>query len=148
MQNRDNPHIWVVVADRAVAKIFKVSKFPKVTEIFHMEHPESKMLNQDLVSSKQGCAFQSVGDSRSTYQARFQPKQLEAAKFAIDVADHLALAQRNGEFNRLYIFAEPTFLGLLRKHFNAETRKTIVAEIPKELIPSDISSIERHLEEI
>jgi protein required for attachment to host cells len=146
--NNNNPHIWVVVADRAQAKIFKVVKFPKLEEIHHMEHPESKLHNQDLISSKPGRAFQSGGVTRHAYQPETQPRQLEAMKFATDISKFLVEAHRKGDFNRLYVLAEPHFLGILRKHLNGEVRKTIVAEIPRELIPSHISDIEKHIENI
>jgi protein required for attachment to host cells len=139
---------WVLVADNSKAKVFRLLKFPKLEEISFFEHPESRLHNQDLISSKPGRGFQSVGNSRSAYQQETEPRQVEMIKFAAEVAHFLYTASNNGEFEKLYIFAEPSFLGLLRQHINPQVQKHIVAEIPKELTSSPIEQIEHHLAEL
>lgn len=145
MSNQHHPVTWILVANRSQAKIYRLVKFPQIEEISDLAHPEGRLHNQDLISSKPGRAFQSMGTGRSSYQAKSEPTQLEAAKFAAHVADHLASAGRKGDFHRLYVFAEPTFLGLLRDHINPEVQKTIVAESPKDFSSSDKAAIEHHL---
>jgi len=148
MQNKGLPQTWVIVADKCLAKIFRIVKFPKIEEILIFEHPESRLLNQDLTSERPGRNFQSVGGARSAYQPETEPTQVEAIKFASIVAKSLTSAHQKGEFGRLYIFAEPNFLGLLRQHIDSETKKSIVSEIAKVLTNSDIATIEHHLSEI
>lgn len=145
---KDHPLTWVLVADKCQAKIFRIVKFPKLEEISRMEHPESRLQNHDLVSSKPGSNFQSIGKARSSYQQETEPKIVEAAKFATEIAHILYTASLNGEFNQLYIIAEPSFLGLLRKHINQNIQKTIVAELAKELTSSGIEIIEHHLADL
>ena len=145
---KDHPLTWVLVADKRKAKIFRIVKFPKLEEISYMEHPESRLHNQDLISSKPGRSFQSVGKSRSAYQPETEPKHLEAAKFATEIAHALYKASLEGEFNQLYIIAEPSFLGLLRSHLNPNVQKYIIAEMAKELTSSDVEAIEHHLVEL
>lgn len=145
---KDHPLTWVLVADKCKAKIFRVAKFPKLEEISHLEHPASGLLNQDLVSSKPGRGFQSVGNSRSAYQAETEPKQVEAIKFAAEIGHVLHKASINGEFNELYLIAEPSFLGLLRQHINPQTQKLVVAEIGKQLTGSTKEAIQQHLAEL
>ncbi|CCB87067.1 MULTISPECIES: host attachment protein [Parachlamydia] len=139
---------WVVVADKCQAKIFRLVKFPKIKEIDYLEHPESGARNQDLISTKPGRNFQSGGVTRHAYQQETDPKQLEAMKFATEVAKYLSLAKQKEEFSRLYIFAEPSFLGLLRQHLTPEIQKTIVSESTKCLTSCDTESIEKHLLEV
>lgn len=146
MSNKN--HTWIVVANKCQAKIFRLVKFPKIEEITFLEHPESRLHNQDLVSSKPGRNFQSGGTTRHAYQPEVEPKQQEAIKFAIKVAHHLETAFQKGEFNRLYILAEPGFLGLLRQHLHSEVQKIIVAEVPKDLTTSEPTLIEHQLSEI
>lgn len=138
----------VVVADSCHARIYRLVKFPKIEEIFHFEHPESRLRNQDLVSAKPGRSFQRSGSVQYSYQPETEPKQLEALKFARQLADFLSSAEKKGEFNRLYVIAEPSFLGLLRQHISHEVQKTIVAEVAKELTSCDVAAIESHLSEI
>lgn len=140
--------IWVVVADKCQAKIFRVAKFPKLEEITHLDHPEGRLHNQELVSSKPGREFQRFGTARSAYQQATEPTQQEAIKFAIEISNLLYTASNNGEFQRLYLIANPTFLGLLRQHIHPEIKKHIIAEIPKDLISSNTEAIERHLSEL
>lgn len=145
---KDHPLTWVVVADNCQAKIFRLLKFPKLEEMTHLKHPESRLHNQDIISSKPGRGFQSVGNSRSAYQQETEPKQVEAIKFASEIAHFLYTASNKGEFNQLYIIAEPSFLGLLRQHINPHIQKIIIAEVPKELTSCSKESIEHLLSEL
>ncbi len=139
---------WVVVADNCQAKIYRLVKFPKIEEISHLEHPESRLHNQDLVSSKPGRGFQSRGSGRYSYQSEVEPKELEAIKFATDVAHFLEQAEKKGDFHRLYILAEPSFLGVLRQHLSQQIKKTIVGELAIELVTCDVAAIEKHLAQL
>jgi len=138
----------VVVADNCQAKIYRLIKFPKVEEIFHLEHPESRLRNQDLVSSKPGRSFQRAGSVRYSYEPETTPKRREALKFVRQLIDFLSLAHQKGEFNRLYIIAAPSFLGLIRHHIGHEIQKTVVAEVAKELTSCNAAAVERLLSEI
>ena len=145
---KNHSHTWVIVADNCKAKIYKVLKFPKLEEIANIEHPEGRLLNQELVSSKPGRGFQSIGNSRSAYQSATEPRQVEAIRFASEIARHLYTAVNEGKFNQLYVIAEPSFLGLLRQHLSPNIQKVIIAEIPKELTSQSKESIEHHIEEL
>jgi protein required for attachment to host cells len=136
---------WVLVADSSQARIYRIVKFPHIEEIAYLEHQESRLHNQDLVSAKPGRNFQRGGTTRHAYEPETDPKQAEAVKFAIHLSNHLNLAETQREFSRLYVFAESSFLGLLRQHIHAETKKTIVSEVPKELIPCNKEAIEQQL---
>lgn len=150
MQNTPHPHpfTWVVVADKCKARIYRLVKFPKIEEIFFLEHPESRLRNQDLVTTKQGSSLQRGGTTRYGYQQKTEPRQLEAEKFATFLTNYLTTAERKGEFNRLYLLAEPSFLGLLRKHMSPEIQKTIVAQLAKDVTSSDLATIENLLLEL
>jgi protein required for attachment to host cells len=147
MQNREHLHTWVVVADSALAKLFRVVKFPKLQEITILQHPESRLHNQDLISSRPGRGNHKGGTTYS-YASEVSPKQHEAAKFAIYLADYLSKAEKNGEFNRLYLLANPTFLGLVRQHLTSDVQKAIIAELPIELTAAETSVIEGHIKAI
>ncbi|MEI8125659.1 MAG: host attachment protein [Parachlamydiaceae bacterium] len=148
MHNANHAHTWVVVANNCEATIYRLVKFPKIEEISHLEHPESKLHNQDLVSSRPGKGSQRGGNISYSYESETGPKHLEAVKFATYLGDYLSSAEQKKEFNRLYLFAETSFLGLLRPHINAATKKTVVVEVPKDLMKSDIHLIEKHLADL
>lgn len=148
MLNNNHPLSWVVVADNCQARIYRVAKFPKLEEVSFLEHPDSHLHNQDLVSSKPGSSMQKGGAARYSYQPKTEPKSLEAAKFATELCNFLSSSLREGAYNRLYIMAEPSFLGLLRQHMSGDIKKTVIAEIAKELTSRDAATIEKHLAEI
>ncbi len=139
---------WIVVANSCHAKLYQVVKFPKLQEINHLEHPESRLLDQDLISTPPGRTFQSGGVTRHAYQAKSDPKQQEADKFAKDLSDLLSSASQQGKYGRLYVFANHSFLGLLRHHFDEHIRKAIIAEVPKDMTECSVPELEHHLSEL
>lgn len=144
----NNEHVWVVVADKGQAKIYQVTKFPKLEEVANLAHPECRLHNQDLISSKPGRTFQSFSTSRSAYQPENEPKAVEAMKFAAEVSEFLTNSVRKGKFTRMYLIAEPSFLGLLRKQVSSEVKKTILGEIPKDLTNQGIRVVEQQLMQV
>lgn len=140
-----NSTTWIVVANSSHAKIFRLVKFPKIEELTTMDHPESRLHNQDLEGRKPGRCFQSGGTTRHAYQPETEPKEVEIEKFAKSLSDYICGAHQKGDFARLYIMASPSFLGLLRQFINPATQKTIVAELSRDMVGRTTSEIEKHL---
>lgn len=136
---------WVIAANGSIAKFFRVVKFPKLEAIEVLEHPESRLRNQDLVTSKPGRSFESTSSARSAYQPAVNPHHNELEKFARFLGEHLSTAKRNNEFSRLYIMANPGFLGLLRPHLDQATKGAIVAEVGKDVTDQTTDEIENQL---
>ena len=144
-----NDVTWVLVANSSQAKFYRLVKFPKIQEIDSLIHPESRLLEKDLIAdSEPGRTFQRGGTTRHSYQAKHGPKELEADKFAKNVAEYLSAACVKGEFTRLYVFANQSFLGMLRLHIDDKTRKMLVAEVPKDMTECKISDVEHHIAEL
>lgn len=140
-----NQETWVVAANGSNAKIFRVGKFPKLEVLEELDHPESRLRNQDLVTAAQGRSFESIGTARSAYQPSIDPHHQELEKFARLIGEYLTKAKRDRSFSRLYIMANPSFLGLLRPHLNG-VQESIVAEIGKDVTSQSINEIEQQLE--
>lgn len=139
---------WVLVSDSAQAKIFRITKFPKLEVVETLAHPESRFRAQNLVSSPPGRNFQSGGVSRHAYQSLTDPRQVEAEKFASYLNEYLTAAHNQGAFNRLYILANPSFLGLLRQALDAHIQKMVIHESAKDITAYTTELIEKHLEQI
>jgi protein required for attachment to host cells len=139
---------WVVVANSSIAKIFCILKFPHLKEISVLEHPESRLHNQDLVSSKPGRNFQSGGTTRHAYSPETEPKQVEAEKFARVLAEHLTTSFQQKDFSQLYLLSSPGFLGLLRPQLHSLTQGAILGEFPIDLTEHTTEDIEKHLSKI
>ena len=136
---------WVVVTDSSQAKIFRATKFPKIEMVEVLTHPESRFRDQDLVSSKPGRNFQRGGIARHAYQSVSDPKVVEVEKFATYLNEYLIAAHNQGAFNRLYILANPSFLGHLRSHVDPQIQKLVVHESAKDITAFTTDSIEKHI---
>ena len=132
---------WIVVADDAYARIFRLDKFRQLEEIETLVHPESRLKEQDLVSDRPGRTFESNTVARRSLGQTISPKKQEAINFAKLVAHHLNEAASKGKCVKFYLAASPSFLGLLRPEFHKNTLKMIEAEINKELTHLDKKEI-------
>lgn len=135
--------VWVVVANNAEAKIFKVVKFPKLEEIARMRSTESRLRDHELVSDRPGRNFSKMGNARHAYESKTDPQFHEFELFARALARQLHEAHERGEFTRLYLFCAPEFLGLLRPHLNG--RLPIRGEYTKDLVKQGVEQIEKQL---
>ncbi len=141
------PHTttWIIVANSSHATIYRMTKFPKMEQISTFDHPESRLHDIDLVSTRPGRGFESTGTTRHAYQQMTDPKHTEIDIFAKSLSDYLDAAFLKGDFSRLYVVANPSFLGLLRKHLNAKTQHSVVGEIAKDMTEQPVAVIEQHL---
>ncbi len=133
---------WVIVANKAQARIFKLDNL-KLIEETCLLHPESRLHNRDLTSDKPGSAMGFEGFGFVSLDQKKTPKFIEAEDFAKEVADYLQHARSSGKIERLYMAASPGFLGMLRAKLDEATRKLIEHEIDKDishLTPEEIKS--------
>ena len=137
---------WILVANSSHAKLFRVMQFPRIEALKVFNHPESRLHDYDLVSDKPGRNFDRVGGGRHSYEAKHDPQSLEIDKFGKILADYLSIAYENGDFSRLYILANPSFLGILRQEMNPRLQESIIAEIGKDMTEHTTEDIEKQLQ--
>lgn len=124
---------WVVVADSSRARIFSAEKpASPLEEIETLSHPEGRLHQGDLVSDKPGRDNNATSGSHNMGHET-DAKEEEALRFAAMVCERLEEGRCKGLFEKLYVISAPSFLGLLRKQQNSALRKTVAAEIPKNL---------------
>ena len=136
---------WLLVANSSLARLYDLDNKHQVTEIKVFEHPESRLLNQDLVSDKPGRDFESMGTTRHMIEPKISPKKHEFTVFAQELANFLEKERNQGAFHSLYIAASPALLGLLRQSFNPNTAKLIKGEIDKDITHLKTHEIASHL---
>jgi protein required for attachment to host cells len=136
---------WIIVANSSQAKVFKLVRFPQIEALLTLDHPESRLHNQELVEGKPGRSFQSTGTARSAYQPKTDPHQHEIEKFAKFLGEYLNTAKANKDYKHLYLFASPSFLGMLRPYLDDSTKESILAEANKDMIDHPTEDIERQL---
>lgn len=134
--------IWVVVADSSRARFFTAEKpDSELVETETLAHPEARMHEGDLVSDRSGRG-RGIGHDMGHESAA---KEEENIHFAARVCEKLEAARNSGDINRIYMVAEPKFLGLLRKHCSAPLQKLIEEEIAKNLATQGLDDIRRQL---
>ncbi|KAF3362150.1 Host cell attachment-required protein [Chlamydiales bacterium STE3] len=132
---------WVVVADNAYARIFRLEKNRHLVEVETLVHPASRLREQDLVSDRPGRSFESSTVARRSVGTTNPPKKQEAINFSKIVANYLNEATNCNRCEKIYLAASPSFLGLLRQSLNKTTTQIIENEINKEITHLDPKEI-------
>lgn len=126
--------IWILVADAAIANIYSTTNLhddSHLSLIKEFKHPESRMKTSDLVSDRTG-RYMAGDKAHGTYSEQTSPKEVEADRFAMELAHTLKSAQESNHFDQLIIVAPAHFHGLLKKHFSDQLRKKIKHHIEKD----------------
>ncbi len=74
------------------------------------------------------------------------PVEVRERRFVEDLADRLEVSCAEGAFQRLVIAAAPNALGDLRPALSDAVKKTIVAELAKDLTNVPISKLAEHFD--
>ena len=121
---------WIVVANSAIARFFRLDKL-QLIEVETFVNPQGRMHNKDLASDKPGAAFD--GSSRYPMTKSHSLKETEVESFAKKVADHLDHARASGEINRVFIAANPGFLGLIRGSMTHPSESIVEKSVDKDI---------------
>ena len=89
------------------------------------------MHNKDLTSDKPGATFD--GSGRYSMGKSHTLKEAEVEAFAKKVADHLDHARASGEIERIFIAANPGFLGLLRGSLTHPCESIVEKSVDKDI---------------
>lgn len=132
---------WVVVADSNTARIYthNINSHKEPLKLLHtLNHPESKLRDQDLVSDRPG-HYKSGGTNRGAFVSRSDPKELEIEKFAHQIVELLDQGRKQNQFEQLFIFADPRFYGLMGMHMNKH-----VMEMVSKVVQKDYTHLSEH----
>lgn len=132
---------WVVVCNKEIARIFEVEKFGSLKEIHTLVHPQSGMKAEMLTRDGLGQTTEMVQKGHNTMEPQTPLKLKEAMHFARDVAKYLITKKNDSGFKRMFLMAEPGFLGLLREELDQNVVKCIEEEIPKDLTKFEAKQI-------
>jgi protein required for attachment to host cells len=127
---------WVVVADHARARLFSAATpTAPLEEVEDLVNTDARSHDADRVSDKSGRMFGGApghGHHSSAAEPHQTPKQIDADRFARQVCERLQADCNAGAMSKLYVIAEPDFLGMLRQHMSPQVRKRIAQEIAKD----------------
>ena len=138
---------WILVADNTHARIFTAATpSSALEEIEDWVHTEGRLHDRELTTDLPGKIKSSDGGGHA-FEQPTDPKQHEADSFAQRVARHLEAAHNAHKFKQLLLIAEPSFLGLLRKHLPDHVKELISFELDKNIAKQTAAEIRGHLPE-
>lgn len=128
------PRIWIIVADRFKAHIFRKTKQG-------MERIADARVGGGVHENEGRAGFHG-------YDARSEKRHHDDGGFIHKLADWLDLAERENAYDRLVLVAAPRTLGDLRNVITPSVHTRVAAEVDKELTEMAETEIKKHLEDI
>lgn len=137
---------WIVVADRARARIFS-AEWPSLkdfSEVLSLTHPEGGLRPTD-VETREGGQFRTHAGRAVSGQPTTDFRHKTAIEFARQVIDSLEAGRTNQRFGQLLIVAPPLFLGVMREQLPEPLARLVQAEIEKDLVQLPAREIQERL---
>lgn len=140
---------WVLVTNGGQARILENAGPGKgLAPLKGLAFEDAHLKAQDIVTDRPGRGFASTGSGRSAMEPKTDPVEHREAEFVRSVADVLDTKRSEGAYDRLIIAAAPTALGDLRPVLSEPVRKSIMAELPKDLTNIPTADLPRHFDGI
>lgn len=133
--------IWVVAANQVRARIFEREKRNKLKELRNLVNPEARLRERDLTSDEPGRVVGMANPERHGVPAPHSKKEQAAERFARELCEMLFQGRDNGGVENIILIAPPTFLGQLRSHMDAPTRRLVTTEIAKNVVEQPVERI-------
>lgn len=155
-QYKPKPHeheaahaIYIVAADAGRARVFTAhAENGKLEEIADFLNPASRMQDHDALSDRRGRVTQGAAHIGHAFEPRQSQPEHAAEAFAKELCEFLGKARAAGDVDRIYLVADPAFLGLLRKNLDAPTARHVVKEVGSDVTrmpPAEIRKTLPHL---
>jgi len=139
---------WVLIADGAQARVLENTGPGKgLKQVEGLDWSIEPLQAQDIVTDRPG-SKSGGGAHGGGMSPRTDPVEHRETEFVKSVAATLDRHQQKGDFDRLVIAAAPIALGDLRKAISAGVKKTVVAEINKDLTNLPTAQLDKHFDGI
>ena len=138
--------IWILVANQAEAQIYSADRLPgNIMPVDVLINKEGSVRARDLVSDAPGRVHDRMGRARHAMEPDTGVKEEARRRFVKEMVVRLETGNLKGEFSRLVLLAAPAVLGVLRKTLTTELTKTVIKEIPKDVIGQSLDKIHTQL---
>lgn len=122
----------VVAADSARARLFHAdTPDAPLREIDALLNPDSRLHEHDLVEDTAGRRGTRPTQAKRSAFGGQTAKRHRAETFALEVCEHVARDLRQTRARRIYLVAEPEFLGLLRQRMPAALKRRVAGAVAK-----------------
>lgn len=137
---------WVLIANASEARLFEGEKSSnRMILLAEFFHPESREKISDLVVNNRGRYRDMKNAPSGVYQEPTNPRQVEAEKFAYELASTLNKGRVHHKFNRLILIAPSQFQGLLNKFCNHHVKHLIMNTIDKDYTKVKENQLSKYL---
>ena len=139
--------IWILVINQAEAQIYSAPRLPGSLQLVQtLNHKVGAAHARDLTSDAPGRVHDRLGSARHSMEPDTGVKEEQRRRFVKVVVDRLQAARLKGQFNQLVLLAAPAILGVIRKTVSADLERTVIKEIPKDVIGQGLDRIEQQLQ--
>lgn len=131
-----------MAADTTRARVFAAeTRGGTLVEQFDLVNPDARLHERDLTSDLSGRSTSTATGRSSSYGVEEKHKPAAVRRFAHQIAERLEHDRARGEFGKLYIVAERSFLGELRRALDDNTTAILADVVSSNLTrrsPADI----------
>lgn len=132
----------VVAADSARARLFQAREpAAPLQEVAGLVNPEARLHEGDLVEDSAARRGTRPTQAKRSAHGGESARDHRAEDFAAAICEHAARELRERRADRLYLVADPEFLGLLRKRMDTSLSRRVAGTVAKSIAgkpPSDI----------
>lgn len=137
---------WILVGDSTRARVFFTDKRNgRLSELFDLVNPEARLHEQDLTTDQHGRTANSATGTRHGLGEQESHKHRSVEMFARSIAERLERGRTAGEWEKLYLVADPSLLGMLRKALDRDTALRVAGEVDKNLARATAKDVRRVL---
>ena len=127
---------WIVTANSNQCCIYQLGKnVDNATLIKEINHAENKLKKGDHLTSDKPGRYQTDGAAGGSYSPHTDPKTVEVANFAREIAHELNSGRTANAYQHLVIITSPHMNGLLHQHLDKHVKALIINEIQKDVMP-------------
>ena len=138
--------IWILVADRARARLFSLSKgASRMIEIEDFVNPEARTPGHERERAPPPRVHDRLGEGRHAIEAHTSPREKVTSQFATMLGSHLKHAHDEQRYRDLVLVAPPRFLGALNAALGARLGETVLLRVSKNLTRSPEKEIREAL---
>jgi protein required for attachment to host cells len=132
----------VVAADSARARVFRAgTPDAPLEEVDALVNPQARLHEHDIVEDSAGRRGTRPTQAKRSALGGETAKRHRAEEFAAAVCEHATQQLRAARADRLYLVAEPEFLGLLRRTLDRSVLRQLAGSVPKSVTSKPPSRI-------
>ena len=138
---------WILITDGARARaVLNTGPGHGIVAVDSVDFRSPNLASRDIETDRPGRSFDSQGPGRHHKEPARSAHEQQEHDFVTTMAVYLDEQLENDQFDRLILVAAPRALGDLRAAISDRVRKTVMAEIDKDLTQTPNDQLSKFLE--